>query len=102
MNIQRDEKGRFVKGCVGNPGGGKAHYRTQMLKALRAAVTVADWTAIANKAVAQAKAGDARARVWLSEYLLGKPKETLEVQPPAYPMTLDEWWNTVRERKDNL
>jgi hypothetical protein len=41
------------------------------LSALVEAVTLSDWRAIVERAVAQAQAGNPKARDWLSKYLLG-------------------------------
>jgi hypothetical protein len=43
----------------------------QYLAAFAEAVSPADWRAIIGKAVADAKAGDGKARDWLSKYLVG-------------------------------
>ncbi len=43
----------------------------QYLAAFAEAVSPSDWRAIIGKAVADAKAGDAKARDWLSKYLVG-------------------------------
>lgn len=43
------------------------------LEAMRAAVSAQDWTDIATRAVADAKAGDPQARSWLRDTLLGRP-----------------------------
>lgn len=43
------------------------------LEAMRDAVSAEDWAAIATKAVEDAKAGDAQARTWLRDTLLGRP-----------------------------
>jgi hypothetical protein len=42
--------------------------------ALADAVTLDDWRQIANKAKQLAKDGDAQARNWLSQHLMGKPQ----------------------------
>lgn len=76
----RSPDGKFRAGnraSVGNRGGGRARRATEekYLKVLSESVSVDDWTAIALKAVAQAKAGNKDARHWLSGYLIGKPTE---------------------------
>jgi hypothetical protein len=43
----------------------------QYLAAFAEAVSPSDWRAIIQRAVADAKAGDAKARDWLSKYLVG-------------------------------
>jgi len=46
---------------------------------LTTACSLAKWTKICRKAVADAIAGDAIARRWISDYLLGKPVQRVEV-----------------------
>lgn len=50
------------------------------LDLIRAAVSPADWTAIASRAVEQAKAGDAVARAWLTDRLIGKVTQPVDVR----------------------
>ena len=40
-------------------------------------VTYEDWAAIVKKAAEQARRGDAKAREWLSDHLVGKPDENM-------------------------
>lgn len=42
-------------------------------------VTNEDWRDITNRAVERAKKGDPNARTWLSSYLLGTPKQSMEL-----------------------
>lgn len=51
---------------------------TAPLDAIRAAVKPADWTAIAQRALDDAKGGDKAARQWLSDYLIGKAAQPVE------------------------
>lgn len=76
--IVRDGRGRFVKGHSGNPKG-KPIDQFKYLRKLGAAVTVSDWRAIIDRAVEQAKRGDPRAREWLSDYLMGKPPQQVDI-----------------------
>lgn len=79
----RDNKGRFVKGSSGNPNGGRRSRTAQeLLDAINQAVTVADWQAIVEKAVKQARGGNPVARKWLSDYLVGVPVQKLEHSGP--------------------
>jgi hypothetical protein len=75
---ERDDKGRFVKGVSGNPGG-KPLNQTKYLKKLDTTMTLKEWRDIVVKAIEQAKRGDSRARQWLSDYLLGKPTQRQEI-----------------------
>ena len=72
--VERDAKGRFVKGASGNPQGRlpKETEKTY-LEVCQNTCTFDVWREITMKAVEQAKRGDARARQWLSDYLIGKP-----------------------------
>ena len=72
--IARDSKGRFVKGASGNPQGRlPKQTETSYLQVSESVCTFDVWREITMKAVEQAKRGDARARQWLSDYLIGKP-----------------------------
>jgi hypothetical protein len=71
---RRTEAGRFVRGC--SPGPGRPPRRTEQayMRTVMVACSMADWTVIVEKAVVDARAGDAVARHWLSRYLLGNPE----------------------------
>lgn len=78
--MTRDENGRFLKGVTGNPKGRpKVEREIQYYRILQTAVSLADWEAIVQKAVEQAKRGDAVARKWLADYLIGPPIERKEL-----------------------
>lgn len=55
--------------------GRAAHRRTEgdYMGVLLETVTLDDWRAVVSNARALAKAGDAQARAWLAQYLMGKP-----------------------------
>lgn len=55
--------------------GHAAHRRTEgdYMGVLLEAVTLDDWRAVVNNAKTLAQAGDAQARAWLAQYLMGKP-----------------------------
>ena len=69
--MTRKPDGTFAPGNPGGPGRPKRQTEATYLVALSEAVTIEDWQEIARAAVAAAKAGDAAARKWLSDYLLG-------------------------------
>jgi hypothetical protein len=73
MNDGRDGLGRFATGNGGGPGRPKGATEAEYLRALSRIVSVEDLRAIARRAVADAKKGNARAREWVSTYLLGDP-----------------------------
>lgn len=61
----------FIKGSVG-------HRRTESdyMSTLLDTVTLEDWRAVVEAAVTAAKSGDASARNWLAQYLVGKSGTT--------------------------
>lgn len=73
---QRD-RGAFAEGnqlSVGNRGGRPPRAKEERyLKSLKACVTIEEWQLVVEKAIQQAKAGKHNARVWLANYLIGKP-----------------------------
>ena len=70
----------WQKGQSGNPAGRKPREAERnFLALLSAAVTRQDWVEIADKAVKQAKGGNAEARKWLSSYLMGLPVQRTEI-----------------------
>ena len=73
MKDGRDGLGRFATGNGGGPGRPKRATEAEYLRALSRIVSVEDLRAIARRAVADAKKGSARAREWVSNYLLGDP-----------------------------
>lgn len=88
MAAIRDAKGRFVKGSVGNPRGGKARLpedARQMLKdALPDAIAVI---------VARAREGDEKCAIYICDRVLGKPTQPMDIDARAEivaPMTLQQ------------
>ena len=77
--VERDENGRFVKGHNGGPGRPKKEREEKYLDITMTACTFDDWKAIIKKAVDQAKRGDATARKWLGDYLVGAPTQRHEL-----------------------
>lgn len=51
----------------------------QYYRILMTACSQKDWEAIVDKAVEQAKRGDAVARKWLADYLIGAPIQRQEI-----------------------
>jgi hypothetical protein len=70
---QRDAKGRFLHGNHGGPGRPRRQTEVEYVRALRKVCSPEDLSEIAKRAVVDALRGDARARDWLSRYLLGVP-----------------------------
>src|SRR5262245_42124473 len=73
MKDGRDCRGRFAAGNPGGPGRPRRATEEEYLRALSRIVSLEDLRAIARRAVADAKKGNARARDWVSKYLLGEP-----------------------------
>src|SRR5262245_12513652 len=73
MGADRDDNGRFAPGNPGGPGRPRRAVEADYLAALSEAVTLERWGEIVATAIAQAIAGDAKAREWLGSYLAGKP-----------------------------
>ncbi|NIV32806.1 MAG: hypothetical protein GWN58_26180 [Anaerolineae bacterium] len=77
---ERDANGRFVKGKSGNPKGRPKKKREERYyEILVSTVTFDDWKAIVKKAASQAMRGDATARKWLADYIVGTPEHNLSL-----------------------
>ncbi|HPB85850.1 MAG TPA: DUF5681 domain-containing protein [Paludibacteraceae bacterium] len=102
--IARDSKGRFVKGASGNPQGRlPKQTETSYLQVSESVCTFDVWREIVAKAVEQAKRGDARARQWLSDYLMGKPiSMVMAVQDNRDTSIKIEYVNDWRRKLDRL
>lgn len=102
----RDDKGRFLPGH-GLKGGRKPRATEErFLELLKEAVTEADWKGVVRKTVALAKKGDARARTWLSDYLMGRPTEktsgALGVYSIDFTKLTDEQLDRIANGEDPL
>jgi hypothetical protein len=78
--VVRDSNGRFVTGNAGGPGRKPREIEIEYLNTMESIVSGEAWTAICNRAVLDATNGDAKARTWLSAYLLGQPISRVEAQ----------------------
>ncbi len=76
----RDKNGRFVKGNGGGPGRPKKEREVEYYRILQFRCTPDRWQKIIDKALEQAERGDAVARKWLADYLIGPPVERKEVE----------------------
>ena len=72
-DLHRDSNGRFQKGRKGGPGRPRRAIESDYLAKLSEAVLLSAWQEIVAKAVEDAREGDHAARVWLANYLVGKP-----------------------------
>jgi hypothetical protein len=84
----RNGNGRFSLGNPGGPGRPPRLTEAAYLAALAEEVPLEVWRIICQRAVRDALAGDARARDWLSRYLMGNPGELPSL-----------WWATWDEGK---
>lgn len=102
--MARDSKGRFVKGASGNPQGRlPKEIEKTYLQVCESTCTFDVWREITMKAVEQAKRGDARARQWLSDYLIGKPiSMVMAVQDNRDASVKIEYVNDWRRKLDRL
>ncbi len=73
----RSGNGQFAKGNRGGPGRPRRAVERDYLAKLSEAVTLEDWEQICKRAVEDARAGDAKARDWLTRYCLGKDPQSL-------------------------
>lgn len=64
---------KFLPGNPGGPGRPRRAIEERYLRKISSSVTMNEWKEIILMAVEQAKGGDATARRWLSEYLIGRP-----------------------------
>ena len=76
----RKPNGRFARGNAGGPGRPRRAIEVEYLAALSDAVSLDDWRKVCQAAVKAAKEGDAKARDWLTKYLIGeKPLSLTDV-----------------------
>ena len=86
----RDASGKFIAGhAASNPNGRAPKEREERYYQITMnACTFADWEAIVEKARDQAKKGDAVARKWLSDFLVGVPKQRVDLTSDDQPLRL--------------
>ena len=78
----REENGRFSKGNGGGPGRPRKAREEKYLDILVSICTPDEWATVCKVAVARAKSGDARAREWVGNYLVGKAIDKHEISGP--------------------
>jgi hypothetical protein len=93
--MDRDANGKFTKGnsaSKGNKGGGRLpkEREERYYEITLSAVTFEDWQAIIKKASEQAKKGDAVARKFLADYLIGTAQQKLDVTTNGESVNLIE------------
>jgi hypothetical protein len=77
LDGHRDANGRFAVGNPGGPGRPRRAVEQDYLATLADAVPLKKWKRIVSRAVADAAAGDAKARRWISEHLVGRRPDAL-------------------------
>jgi len=83
-------RGGWVKGQSGNPNGRPPKERERRFYHITlTACTFKDWREIVKKAVAQAKDGDAAARKFLADYIIGPPVQRADVTTAGEPLQFD-------------
>ena len=101
MAEDRKSNGQFAEGWKGGPGRPKRATEERYLRWTVGRVKRADWITIVDVAVARAKAGDHQARQWLSDYLMGKPKQLMEVTGAGGgPIIVVSWDDTAKPSED--
>ena len=75
----RDEHCRFAEGNAGGPGRPPRRIERDYLRALAGVVDLDAWQEIVQRAVDDARNGDAKARAWLSRHLLPTPSANEQV-----------------------
>ena len=79
---------RFIKGGASGPGrpkrtGKAVRSRSDYLVRLHDKMPMSQWDKILDTAIAQAIGGDAEARRFLAQYLIGKPVQAVEISGPG-------------------
>jgi hypothetical protein len=98
MSTDRNANGRFAAGWHGGPGRPRRSVEAQYLTTLRESVPLETWSKVCEAAVAQAVGGDAKAREWLSSYLVGRPLQAVAVEEPQGPrLSLWDLLAAIRE-----
>ena len=90
--VKRNANGQFQKGTAAGPGRPLDPIRKN-LKSLYSVCKKSDWQKIVAKAVEQAIGGDAKAREWLSKYMVANPmqlhfSDELEEQPVEFVVNI--------------
>lgn len=72
----RNNKGQFVEGNKAGKGRPSRAIELDYLRTLSDTVTLDDWRGICSKAVEDAKAGNPKARDWVTKYIMGGDTST--------------------------
>ena len=100
----RDSMGRFQPGGPGGPGRRPRDREMAYLVAMESIVDDQAWLAIVERAVQDAKGGDAKARSWLSGYLMGMPVSRSQEVDKVSPIeeALAHWVEGKRQAAEQL
>jgi pyridoxal/pyridoxine/pyridoxamine kinase len=79
---------RFQPGQSGNPSGRPA-YTAEFARQLVKLVKRHDWRDIVLKAIEQAKRGDPKAREWLSDRVMGKAGQLIDITSAGEKISFD-------------
>ena len=71
-----------AKGNRGGPGRPPREVEKRYLQIMKEVVTEQDWKEVCEMARDQAKMGDNDARNFLAYYMIGKPTQVIQIQPP--------------------
>lgn len=114
-----NRRGQFKKGETGNPAGRPKGYERQLREVIDS-MTAADplladdpsgspespkipaWQAIVKRAVLDAIDGDRYARDFVADRLMGKPKQTVNIDEGAEPSSEIDWSVVPVEKRKQL
>lgn len=93
----RDSNGRFTQGNPGGPGRKPREVEQRFLATMATIVDDEAWESIVKKATLDAAGGDAKARQWISSYMLGMPISRIEEPEGGDPMMeMIERWQAAK------
>lgn len=97
----RDAHGRFTRGNPGGPGRKPRATEERYLKTMTEIVDDEAWEAIVKRATQDAINGDAKARAWLTNYMIGQPiaraENTSVPKWAQFMYGLDEYGNPLTQ-----
>lgn len=79
MSEERSANGRFSNGNTFGKGRPSRSLEQEYLQTLSNACTLERWKSIIERAITDAEQGDAKARMFLASYLIGRPVQRLQV-----------------------
>lgn len=100
MNDERDTGGKFREGHAGGPGRPPRAREAARLEILNEVVTADDWRKICEVALTDAIHADEgkdreKGRRFIADYLIGKPRQTINVTSDA-----DAWVDSYEDKTD--